>query len=178
MEERRVSEKEGSEITVKGSGLSGKLLCHLKTHMQSLLGLAPRKHSVTCANQTAASTKGGFQLGLGIPCFPKLDSPHTGERGGSGKEAFLRRPLAPASCTERALNVNRPVTTCGSPALVHEAAQLRKNINPPRTHGGSHAPKLATSWSPASKVRTQRKSEITAAHWVYFSSRGGGGTFT
>lgn len=184
-----LSEKEGSEITEKGSGLSGKLLGHLKTHMQSLLGLAPRKHSVTCANQTAGSTKGGFRLGLGIPCFPKLDSPHGGggaqQRGGIPEKASCSSLLhrkGPA-CEQ----ANRPVTTCSSPALVHEAAQLTKNVNPPRTHGGSHAPGHAapggfSNWPlcGAQRPRSGPKGNLRSPRHTgfYFPSEGGGGTFT
>ena len=61
----------------KGSSLSGKHLGYLKAYMWYLLGQAPRKHSVMCKSQTVVSTKGALQLVLGIPYFPKPDSPQS-----------------------------------------------------------------------------------------------------
>lgn len=68
------------------------------------------------------STKGEFQLILAIPYFPKPDSPQSKVAGarvgvaveigvgeGRGREAFLKSPLALASCIERVLNLYRSV---------------------------------------------------------------------
>lgn len=77
------------------------------------------------------STKGEFQLILAIPYFPKPDSPQSkvgatgvgvgvevGVRESRGGEAFLKRPLALASCIERVLNFSslRLVSFGGSSA--------------------------------------------------------------
>lgn len=42
------------------------------------------QEAVTGTTQSAASTKGGFQVILGIPCFPKPDSPGSKVAGGWG----------------------------------------------------------------------------------------------
>lgn len=105
--------------------------------MWYLPGLAPRKHSVACANQTAVSTKGGFQLVLGVPYFLKDDSQQSkvaGRVGGRAGEAGKKASCL-ASCIERVLHLQRPVNnlrcTSFSSRLAKEGCQSRGPVEVP-----------------------------------------------